>query len=929
MTTPTDINDYDSFIVAKNRRAVNVGFDPMPITGPLFPFQKHVVEWAIKKGRAAMFEECGLGKTLQQLEWASQVASHTNGVVLVLTPLAVASQTLAEAQRFGIAARIVRHAEDVALGINITNYEKLDLFDGIEFAGVVLDESSILKNFTGKTRIKLTERFKSTPYRLCCTATPSPNDYAEFGQHADFLGICTPGQMLATFFINDTFNTGDWRLKKHAEGEFWEWVASWASCVGRPSDIGFDDAGYILPSLNLKTITVDVDESAGEGSEELFKHATLSATTMHKELRETADARADAVAEMVNASSESWIVWCNTNVEADALVARIPDAVEVRGSHSSEYKEAAVKWFIGSPLTTKELILIGKSSKLSACGNRSILRTESESINPKSRSEKSGNLKEELQSRTGDTCGTTISPILTSYPKELQSNSRNTIGCEGKSISSALKPEIRQNLKPKSGSVKTQTNGNRNALKSSEYLSNNFQSCMQDAAERAKSADSKTTETNHFSLSLTIATLPEKSVDCCAQSAISESGNLMTTSRECGGQSHTSSRRVLISKCSIFGYGLNLQHCRNVAFVGLSYSFEDFYQALRRSYRFGQEREVNAYIVQARTEGAILATVKRKMEQHQQMQERMKMASIAFKNSTMKTTPMKTDINTVVGDGWQMHHGDCVRVARQIQDESIDFSVFSPPFADLFTYSNDPQDMGNCIDLDEFRGHFEILIAEMMRIMKPGRIVAVHCVELLATKWKDGHGGGKDFPGEIIRMFWRHGFIQHSPRITIWKSPVTEMQRTKAHGLLYKTLKADSCDSRVGCADYLLIFKKPGENPNPVTKDPNKYPVDWWQEVASPVWMTVDQGRVLNKDGARDQADERHICPLQLDVIDRAVELWSNEGDLVYSPFTGIGSEGVGALTLNRCFVGSELKESYFNQAVQNLQNAKSQLTLF
>lgn len=737
MTTTTDINDYDSFIVAKNRRAVNVGFDPMPITAPLFPFQKHVVEWAIKKGRAAMFEECGLGKTLQQLEWAAQVAAHTGKAVLVLTPLAVASQTLAEAQRFGIAARIVRCADDVGSGINITNYEKLDLFDGIEFAGVVLDESSILKNFTGKTRIKLTERFKSTPYRLCCTATPSPNDYAEFGQHADFLGICTPGQMLATFFINDTFNTGDWRLKKHAEGEFWEWVASWASCVGRPSDIGFDDAGYILPSLNLKTITVDVDESAGEGSEELFKHATLSATTMHKELRETADARADAVADLVNNSDDLWIIWCNTNVEADALMARIPDATEVRGSDKPEHKE----------------------NKLAAF-----------------------------------------------------------------------------------------TNGN---------------------------------------------------------------------------------TRVLVSKPSICGFGMNWQHCRNVAFVGLSYSFEDFYQALRRSYRFGQQHEVNAYIVQARTEGAILATVKRKMEQHQQMQERMKMASIAFKNSTMKTTPMKTDINTVVGDGWQMHHGDCVRVARQIKDESIDFSVFSPPFADLFTYSNDPQDMGNCIDLDEFRGHFEILIAEMMRIMKPGRIVAVHCVELLATKWKDGHGGGKDFPGEIIRMFWKKGFIQHSPRITIWKSPVTEMQRTKAHGLLYKTLKADSCDSRVGCADYLLIFKKPGENPNPVTKDPNKYPVDWWQEVASPVWMTVDQGRVLNKDGARDQADERHICPLQLDVIDRAVELWSNEGDLVYSPFTGIGSEGVGALTLNRRFVGSELKESYFNQAVQNLQNAKSQLTLF
>ena len=729
--------DYDSFIHSKARKAVDVGFEPMPITAPLFPFQKHVLEWAVRKGRAAMFEECGLGKTLQQLEWALQVSKQTKGAVLILTPLAVASQTVNEAQRFGIEARIVRQHEDVAPGINVTNYEKLDLFEDIEFSGVVLDESSILKNFTGKTRIKLTERFKDTPYRLCCTATPSPNDYTEFGQHADFLGICTPMQMLATFFINDTFNTGDWRLKKHADEQFWQWVASWAACIGKPSDIGFEDDGYLLPPLNLKTITVDVDEAASADSGELFKHATLSATTMHRELRETAKARAAAVAELVNGSSESWIVWCNTNVEADELMDQIHDAVEVRGSDKPEHKETRLAKF---------------------------------------------------------------------------------------------------------------TNG----------------------------------ET-----------------------------------------------RVLISKPSICGFGMNWQHCCNVAFVGLSYSFEDFYQALRRSYRFGQQNEVNAYIVQARTEGAILETVKRKMEQHSHMQDRMKLAAVAFVGALKEKAFMNTEIKTETGDGWTMHHGDCVRVARQMADESIDFSVFSPPFADLFTYSDDPQDMGNCLDFEEFTKHFEILISEMFRILKPGRIVAVHCVELLATKWKDGHGGGKDFPGEIIRMFWRHGFIQHSPRVTIWKSPVTEMQRTKAHGLLYKTLKADSCDSRVGCADYLLIFKKPGDNLNPVTKDPEKYPVDWWQEVASPVWMTVDQGRVLNKNGARDHQDERHICPLQLDVIDRAVELWTNPGDLVYSPFTGIGSEGVGSLTLGRRFIGSELKESYFNQAVMNLKNTNAQLSLF
>ena len=733
MTQPTQ---YDRFIAAKSRRSECAGFEPMPIKAPLFPFQRHVVEWAIRKGRAAMFEECGLGKTLQQLEWARQIAEKTGGSVILLTPLAVASQTLAEAERFGISAHIVRQAEDVLPGINIANYEKLDLFDGCEFAGVVLDESSILKNFTGKTRIKLTERFSRTPYRLCCTATPSPNDYTEFGQHADFLGICTPGQMLATYFINDTFNTGDWRLKKHAEKEFWAWVASWAACVGSPSDIGYDDDGYILPALNLQTITVDVDERASDGSEELFKHATLSATTMHKELRETAADRAQAVAELVNASDEPWIVWCNTNVEADELMKRIDGAVEVRGSDKPEHKEKRLSAF---------------------------------------------------------------------------------------------------------------TNGQ---------------------------------------------------------------------------------TRVLVSKPSICGFGMNWQHCRNVAFVGLSYSFEDFYQALRRSYRFGQTKEVNAYIVQARTEGAILQTINRKIEQHRVMQEKMKIAAAAFRESTNQNTKMKTDINTSYGEDWEVHHGDCVRVAKQIEDESIDFSVFSPPFADLFTYSDDLQDMGNCSDLDEFRQHFEILIAEIARILKPGREVAVHCVDLLSTKWKHGKIEFQDFSGEIIRMFWKHDFLFHS-RICIWKSPVTEMQRTKAHGLLYKTLKADSTDSRVGCADYLLVFRKPGENPNPVTKDPEKYPVDWWQEVASPVWMTVDQGRVLNKDGARDNADERHICPLQLDVIERAIELWTNEGDLVYSPFTGIGSEGVGALDLNRRFVGSELKESYFNQACQNLRNAKSQLKLF
>jgi hypothetical protein len=387
--------------------------------------------------------------------------------------------------------------------------------------------------------------------------------------------------------------------------------------------------------------------------------------------------------------------------------------------------------------------------------------------------------------------------------------------------------------------------------------------------------------------------------------------------------------RVLITKPSIAGFGLNWQHCNHVAFVGLSYSFEDFYQALRRTYRFGQKKQVNAFIVQARTEGAIVRSIQEKIQKHKVMQEKMKIAARELRFAKTEELSAKTSIDEFAGDGWTVYNGDCVRVAREkLKDKTVGFSVFSPPFADLFTYSNDPQDMGNCESMNEFMAHFDILIEELKRVMQPGREVAVHCVDLLSTKWKHGAIQFQDFSGEIIRAFWKHDFLFHS-RICIWKSPVTEMQRTKAHGLLYKTLKSDSSSSRVGCADYLLVFRAPGDCENPVTKDPAKYPVDWWQEVASPVWMTVDQGRVLNGESARQAEDEKHICPLQLDVSERAIELWSNQGDLVFSPFTGIGSEGFSALRLNRKFVGAELKKSYAEQAVANLKNLKSQGTLF
>jgi len=723
--------EYDKFIAAKERKHIACGFEPMEIKAPLFEWQKHVVQWAVRQGRAALFEDCGLGKTLQQLEWARQVHEYTNLPILVLTPLSVASQTIEEAAKFGIMATHAKDAPDISNGINVTNYEKLEHFQDVEFGGVVLDESSILKNFTGKTRIALTERFAETPYRLCCTATPSPNDYTEFGQHADFLGICSPSQMLATFFINDTFNTGDWRLKGHAESQFWAWLGSWAACIGKPSDIGFSDDGYNLPSLNMETITVDVNEAADADSEELFKHVTLSATTMHRELRETAQERVNAVADLVNESNEAWVVWCNTNLESELLSKAIPDAVQVTGSNTPKFKEQSASDF------------------------------------------------------------------------------------------------------------------------------------------------------SHGKI------------------------------------------RVLVSKAGIFGMGMNWQHCRNVAFVGLSYSFEQFYQALRRSYRFGQTKEVNAYIVQARTEGAILSSIKRKIKQHAKMQEQMKVAALALRKGN-KTTIMKIEIDKEEGTDWTIYNGDCVRVAAEIENDSVGLSVFSPPFADLFTYSADIQDMGNCANKDDFAIQFKFLITELMRVTMHGRMVCVHCNDLLSTKWKTGKIEFQDFSGDIVRAFREAGFWYHS-RITIWKNPVTEMQRTKAHGLLYKTLQNDSANSRMGSPEYLLVFRKPGVNPDPIKHTPTDFNLDQWQEWASPVWMKIDQGNVLNGALGREQQDERHICPLQLDIIERAVTMWSNPHDLVYSPFAGIGSEGFQSVKMGRKFVGSELKESYFKQACRFLKTARIQ----
>jgi len=290
----------------------------------------------------------------------------------------------------------------------------------------------------------------------------------------------------------------------------------------------------------------------------------------------------------------------------------------------------------------------------------------------------------------------------------------------------------------------------------------------------------------------------------------------------------------------------------------------------------------------------------------------------------------KRDIS---GNGWHLYNGDCCEVIRDIPDDSIGFSVFSPPFASLYVYSDIINDMGNCESDAEFFQHFGFLVEQLYRVIKPGRLCSVHCMNMPSTITNDGYIGIRDFRGDIIRCFQEYGWIYHS-EVCIWKDPVTAMQRTKALGLLHKQVCKDSSMSRQGIPDYVCTFRKPGKNPDPIAGEFDHFAgeafertgnlsIDIWQRYASPVWMDIDQSNTLNAREARHESDTRHICPLQLDVIHRCLQLWSKEGDVVLSPFAGIGSEGHEALKLNRKFLGIELKESYFDEAAKNLRRVE------
>lgn len=283
---------------------------------------------------------------------------------------------------------------------------------------------------------------------------------------------------------------------------------------------------------------------------------------------------------------------------------------------------------------------------------------------------------------------------------------------------------------------------------------------------------------------------------------------------------------------------------------------------------------------------------------------------------------MESVINQKQTDRYSIYNGDSCEVLKFLDDESVDFQIFSPPFASLYTYSNSDRDLGNSKTYDEFWNHYKFMIKEQFRIMKSGRLVSIHCMNLPTSKQRDGFIGIQDFRGDIIRAYQDAGFVYHS-EVCIWKDPVVAMQRTKALGLLHKQIKKDSSMSRQGIPDYLVTMRKKGDNPEPITHTNESFPVSVWQKYASPIWSDINPSDTLQHRSAREHDDERHICPLQLQVISRAIDLWSNPDDVVLSPFMGIGSEGYVSLQKNRRFIGCELKESYYKQAEKNLKSVK------
>jgi DNA modification methylase len=715
--------EYQEFLDSKRMKSAVYGKIVLrdEVHPLLFEFQRDLVIWSIRKGRAAIFADTGLGKTFMQLEWARLMGEKT----LIIAPLSVARQTVREARKIGLEVKYCRHQSDVdGHPICITNYEMIENFDFDQFGAVVLDESSILKSLDGKTRRLLTDLCVDVPYRLCCTATPAPNDIAEISNHSEFLGIMDRQDMLAMFFVND----GEYRLKGWAEEKFFMWLASWGMSVKKPSDLGYPDDGYILPGLSITPEFITISNFQPEG--QLFFTGLQGITGRMDVRKHSIELRANRAAEIANDTDEQVIVWCGLDAEQDAIEKLIPGCLSVYGKHSPDEKSEMLE-----------------------------------------------------------------------------------------------------------------------AFQDGKY-------------------------------------------------------------------------RVLVTKPKIAGFGMNFQNCHRMIFLGLSDSFETYYQCIRRCYRFGQTMPVDVKIILTDLEDEIYKNVMNKEKEANSMSKKLIENVQQFERAEIGGEALnewlyKTD--TARGDDFTIMLGDSCERMGELEKDSLDFSVYSPPFMSLYTYSPSERDLGNSKGEKEFFDQYAFIIKELLRTTKPGRITAVHVAQIPAMLSRDGYIGLKDFRGKTIQAYVDAGWIHHG-EVVIDKDPQAQAIRTKAKSLLFVQVHKDSSWSRPALSDIILLFRKPGENQVPIQPDINN---EEWIEWARPIWYGIKESDTLQYTTAREEKDERHICPLQLGTIERCIRLWSNPGEVVFSPFAGIGSEGYKALRLNRKFIGIELKEAYWRVAARNLKEAE------
>lgn len=726
--------NYEDFIASKAFEVPSVGIAPGPVHESLFDFQRAIVEWALRRGRAAVFAGTGLGKTRMQIDWARQAKGGGRG--LIVAPLGVVGQTIEEAAKLGV--EIVQASEPNDAPLQITNYQKLHKFVGADYHAIALDESSILKSIDGKTRTMLLREFTNIPHRLCCTATPAPNDVSELANHAEFLGVMSRVEMLAAFFVHESSGKdaggNGWTLKGHGQEIFWRWVAKWAVYLRSPDDLGFDGSGFVLPPLHTIEHVLDVNKPLPG---KLFAEPAKTLNDRRRARKVSMDRRIEKAKELIDASDEQWLVWVGLNDEGKAIVEALGDsAVNIEGASTDEERlEAERRWRVG----------------------------------------------------------------------EL---------------------------------------------------------------------------------------------------------------------------KTLSTKGAMFSHGMNWQHCHNMIFLGLDDSWERFFQAIRRCWRFGQKHAVNAHIIVGDGESLVLENINRKEEEAQRMVAGVVAAS---RESQMEELNGKTEPPEVYkeadafGDGWRALLGDCVKRVKDIDDASIGLSIHSPPFAQLFVYNSSPRDLGNSKNYDEFFAHYLYLLPELMRVTMPGRRACVHVQQVTTTKATHGVIGWRDFRADVRAAYEKAGWV-YDGEVVIDKDPQAQAIRTKSKQLMFVQKERDASWLRPAMADYILLFRHPGENTVPVKSDVTN---EEWILWARPIWYGIRESDTLNVLTAREDKDLRHVCPLQLETIRRCIRLWSNKGEWIYDPFGGIGSTVYEALRNERKGVMTELKEQYWKTAQMHINNARSQRSIF